>query len=180
LCKARRVYGSPRTQRAAAAAAERAAYARRWKRKDADELRALRRELESSAEPGDLGVGPGGIADIEFLVQALQLQHARKNHLLRSPNTLAAVRALHQAGLLNGEEQAFLESGYRLLRSIQGRLRLMSSETRDQLPRDPVELSKLAHLLRYSGSEALVSDCERTMAEVRKRFDAVLEVAGIK
>ena len=50
---------------------------------------------------GDLKRGPGGIVDIEFLVQMLQLQHARKNPRLRTPNTLAALAALHAAGLLD-------------------------------------------------------------------------------
>ena len=94
LCKARPVYGSPRTRRAAAAAVQRAAFGHRWRRKDADEIREMRHRLEATVGAGDLKRGPGGIVDIEFLVQMLQLQHARKNPSLRTANTLAALRAL--------------------------------------------------------------------------------------
>ncbi len=178
LCKARPVYGSPRTRRAAAAAVQRAAYGHRWRRKDAAEIREMRHRLEATVGAGDLKRGPGGIVDIEFLVQMLQLQHARRNPSLRTANTLAALQALKDAGLMSAEEEAFFESGYRLLRTIESRLRLMNSTARDQLPHDPMELNKLAHLLRYSSSDALMCDYEKTTREIRARFDGALEAAG--
>src|SRR5207247_1453166 len=107
LCKARPVYGSPRTQRMAALAVQRAAFGHRWRRKDASEIREMRRRLESTVGSGDLKRGPGGIVDIEFLVQMLQLQHGRTDSSLRTPNTLAALRALRAAGLITAEEQTF-------------------------------------------------------------------------
>ena len=127
---------------------------------------------------GDLKRGPGGIVDIEFLVQMLQLQHARKHPSLRTPNTLAALRAIYETGLMGGEEHAFFESAYRLLRTIEGRLRLMNSTARDRLPRDAMELNKLAHLLRYSSSDALMGDYEKTTRQIRERFDAAFDAAG--
>jgi len=178
LCKARPVYGSTRTRRVAAAAVQRAAYGHRWRRKDAKEIREMRHRLEATVGAGDLKRGPGGIVDIEFLVQMLQLQHARKNPSLRTANTLAAMRALNDAGLMSADEQAFFDSSYRLLRTIESRLRLMNSTARDQLPHDPMELNKLAHLLRYSSSDALMSDYEMTTRQIRARFDAALEEAG--
>ncbi|MGA2253571.1 MAG: bifunctional [glutamate--ammonia ligase]-adenylyl-L-tyrosine phosphorylase/[glutamate--ammonia-ligase] adenylyltransferase [Thermoguttaceae bacterium] len=178
LCKARPVYGSPRTRRAAAAAVQRAAFGHRWRRKAAIEIREMRHRLEATVGAGDLKRGPGGIVDIEFLVQMLQLQHARKNPSLRTANTLAALRALCEAGLMSADEQAFFDSGYRLLRTIESRLRLMNSTARDQLPHDPMELNKLAHLLRYSSSDALMSDYENTTRHIRERFDAALDAAG--
>jgi glutamate-ammonia-ligase adenylyltransferase len=177
LCKARPVYGSPRTQRAATAAVQRAAFGHRWRRKDAGEIRAMRHRLEATAGTGDLKRGPGGIVDIEFLVQMLQLQHGRKTPNIRTPNTLAALGALRAAGLMTGEEQTFFDSAYRLLRTIESRLRLMNSTARDQLPRDPMELNKLAHLLRYSSGDALMSDYEKTTREIRERFDAAMDSA---
>jgi glutamate-ammonia-ligase adenylyltransferase len=178
LCKARPVYGSPRTRRAAAAAVQRAAFGHRWRRKDADEIREMRHRLEATVGAGDLKRGPGGIVDIEFLVQMLQLQHARRNPGLRKANTLAALRAIGEAGLMSADEQAFFDSGYRLLRTIESRLRLMNSTARDQLPHDPMELNKLAHLLRYSSGDALMCDYEKTTRQVRERFDAALDAAG--
>jgi [glutamine synthetase] adenylyltransferase / [glutamine synthetase]-adenylyl-L-tyrosine phosphorylase len=178
LCKARPVYGSPRTCRRATVAVQRAAFGRRWRRKDANEIRRMRSRLEATVGAGDLKRGPGGIVDIEFLVQMFQLQHARKNPSLRTPNTLAALHAIHEAGLFSPEEHAFFDSGYRLLRTIESRLRLMNSTARDQLPQDAMELNKLAHLLRYSSADALMCDYEKTTRQIRERFDAAFDVAG--
>jgi [glutamine synthetase] adenylyltransferase / [glutamine synthetase]-adenylyl-L-tyrosine phosphorylase len=178
LCKARTVYGLPRTVRTATAAVHRAAFARRWRRKDAGEIRQMRQRLENTVGAGDLKRGPGGIVDIEFLVQMLQLQHARKNPALRVSNTLAALLALQAAGILPAEDHRFLESSYRFLRTLEGRLQLMHSTARDQLPGDATELNKLAHLMRYSSSDALLCDYEKTTRQIRERFDAAFDAAG--
>jgi [glutamine synthetase] adenylyltransferase / [glutamine synthetase]-adenylyl-L-tyrosine phosphorylase len=178
LCKARPVYGSPRTMRAVTAAAHRAAFARRWRRKDASEIRHMRQRLENTVGAGDLKRGPGGIVDIEFLVQMLQLQHARKNPDLRVSNTLAALKALQSSGILPEEEHRFFESRYRFLRTIESRLQLMNSTARDQLPHDLMDLNKLAHLLRYPGGDALMCDYEKATGQIRQRFDAAFDAAG--
>ena len=65
----------------------------------------------------------GGIVDIEFLAQMLQLKHARDNPRLRAANTLSALGELHGAGLLSDEDHEFFQQSYRLLRTIEGRLR---------------------------------------------------------
>ena len=88
------------------------------------------------------------------------------------------MRALQEAGLISTDEQAFFESGYRLLRTIESRLRLLNSTARDQLPHDPMELNKLAHLLRYPSSDALMCDYEKTTRQIRERFDAAFDAAG--
>ena len=51
----------------------------------------------------------------------------------------------------------------------------MNSTARDQLPRDAVELTKLAHLLHYPGSDALLTDYETATREIRRRFERVVE-----
>ncbi len=136
--------------------------------------------LEETAAAGDLKRGPGGIVDIEFLVQMLQLQHARKHPRLRTPNTLAALAELHAAGLLGGDDYRFFDLQYRFLRMIEGRLRLLNSTARDTLPRDATELNKLAHLMHYPGSDALLADYESVTREIRRRFECMLEEAAAR
>ena len=178
LCKARAIYGSPRAVRRATTAIHRAAFGHRWRRKDADEIRHMRMRLEETVAQGDLKRGHGGIVDIEFLVQMFQLQYARKNPRLRIPNTLAALCELRDAGLLAAQDYELFNTGYRLLRTIESRLRLINSTARDRLPHDPVELYKLAHLLRYSSSEALMTDYENATRRIRERFDQVFDAEG--
>ncbi len=176
LCKARVIYGSPRAAKAAMAVVAKAAFAHRWRRKDAAEIRRMRSRLENSAAAvGDLKRGPGGIVDIEFLVQMLQLKHARGNADLRVSNTLAALLALYQAEIISVDDYELFDVSYRLLRTIEGRLRLMNSAARDQLPQDPVELTKLANLLHYPSRDGLLMDYENATRQIRQRFDRIFD-----
>jgi glutamate-ammonia-ligase adenylyltransferase len=175
LCKARVVYGSPRAAKAAAAVAAKAAFAHRWRRKNADAIRQMRQRLEETATVGDLKRGPGGIVDIEFLVQMLQLKYGRIHPRVRTPNTLSALRELYGAGLVSADDYDFFFTSYRLLRTIESRLRLMNSTARDQLPQDPTELAKLAHLLHQHRSEALLADYENYTRRIRERFYHVFD-----
>ena len=138
----------------------------------------MRGRLEETALTGDLKRGPGGIVDIEFLVQMLQLRYARKYPQLRTPNTLAALAEIRAAELLPDDDCQFFDATYRWLRTIEGRLRLMNSTARDTLPRDATELQKLAHLLHYPGSDALLADYDAATQEIRRRFDLHFEAAG--
>ena len=174
LCKARVVFGSPRAGAAAIDVVARAAFDHPWQPSDAVEIRRMRGRLEETADAsGDLKRGPGGIVDIEFLVQMLQLKHARDNPRLRVANTLAALDELHRAGLMADDDREFFARSYRLLRTIEGRLRLMNSTARDRLPRDPVELTKLAGLLHYASGESLMTDYETASREIRRRFELI-------
>ncbi len=158
------------------AAVAKAAFAHRWRRKDAVEIRRMRQRMEDATPAaGDLKRGPGGIVDIEFLVQMLQLKHARGKPSLRQPNTLAALGELYRAGLLGVDDYEFFDVSYRLLRKIEGRLRLMNSTARDRLPQDPIELHKLANLLQYAGSDGLLMDYENATRQIRRRFEAIVE-----
>lgn len=181
LCKARPISGSARAMKAVTAVVSKAAFAHRWRQKDAVEIRGMRRRMEEAAPAaGDLKRGPGGIVDIEFLVQMLQLQHARGNMALRVPNTLAALHELYRAELLTADDFEFFDAGYRLLRTIEGRLRLMNSTARDQLPQDWVELTKLANLLHYPSSDGLLTDYENATRGIRQRFERVFEAEGAR
>jgi glutamate-ammonia-ligase adenylyltransferase len=178
LCKARVVYGSLHAMKAARAAVVKAAFAHRWRRKDAVEIRQMRQRLEdTAASAGDLKRGPGGLVDIEFLVQMLQLQHARSNPDLRVSNTLVGLRALYRAGLISVDDFELFDASYRLLRRIEGRLRLMNSTARDQLPQDPGELNKLANLLHYPSRDGLLMDFESATRQIRQRFERIFEEA---
>jgi glutamate-ammonia-ligase adenylyltransferase len=176
LCKARPVYGVLKAAKAAMSAVVEAAFAHRWRRKDAAEIREMRRRLEDSAVGGgDLKRGSGGIVDIEFLVQMFQLKHARGNPRLRTTNTLTALAELYRADLLPVDDFECFDASYRLLRTIEGRLRLMNATARDRLPQDPVELTKLASLLHYPSSEGLLLDFENAARQTRRRFDRIFE-----
>src|SRR5262249_51310823 len=143
LCKARVVYASPELAQRTLTAVEEAAYGLPWRADDLDTMREMRQRLEQTAAPGNLKRGPRGIVDIEFLVQMLQLRYGFESAAVRLPNTLSALAALRAAGHLHADDAEFLTRSYRFLRTIQARLRLMSTTARDTLPDDPHELDNL-------------------------------------
>ena len=175
LCKARVVFGSARVAKVATSAVGKAAFAHRWRSQYVEEIRSMRHRLEQSADSGDLKRGPGGIVDIEFLVQMLQLKHGRRNAKLRRSNTLAGLAALYAAEHLSGKDYDFFDLSYRMLRRIEGYLCLMNSTAPDKLPDDPTELAKLAHLLEHRSSEALLKDYENSTRQIRQRFDRIFD-----
>ncbi len=175
LCKARVVYGSPRNSALAATVVAKAAFEHPWRREAAEEIRSMRRRMQDTVGAGNLKRGAGGIVDVEFLVQMLQLKHARRHPSIRQPNTLAALAALAQAGFLVSEDALLLDRSYRFLRSLEARLRLMNPTARDTLPEDPTELAKLARMLRFPSGEALLAEVSNTTGRIRECFDRLLE-----
>ncbi|MBN1590252.1 MAG: hypothetical protein JW888_12125 [Pirellulales bacterium] len=178
LCKARVVDGSPRVAKLAHRVVGRAAFEHPWQPGDANQIREMRQRLEASATADDLKRGPGGIVDIEFLVQMLQLKNGRRNQALRVPNTLLALKALHKNGLLTDDDFSFFDRGYRFLRTLEARLRLISVTPQSKLPDEPTELAKLAHLMRYAEGDALLADYRACRKENRHRFDRVFDDAA--
>ena len=179
LCRARVVLGNEVTHRAALDAFAEAAFAHPWNSGDADEIVQMRRRLEEAAGKGNLKRGVGGIVDIEFITQMLQLRYGRDNPQVRQPNTLAALIALHEASILSHKDCEYLTRSYRLLRTIESRLRLMNSTARNDLPADDNELAKLAQTLGYPESSKLLEDCESFTRRNRKMFDRFFSEAAV-
>ena len=173
LVKARVLLGSRPAAAAAMQIVHRAAYDRRWTAEEVAAIRAMRFRMEEGAKPTNLKRGPGGVVDIEFIAQMLQLVHGGANPALRTPETLAALEALHAAGHLAAADHAFLVAAYRMLRTIEGRLRLLDATARHDFPTDPVEQRKLAHLLGVPDPDALVADVQALTARIRTTFDRI-------
>ncbi|HVX63548.1 MAG TPA: bifunctional [glutamate--ammonia ligase]-adenylyl-L-tyrosine phosphorylase/[glutamate--ammonia-ligase] adenylyltransferase [Pirellulales bacterium] len=173
LCKARPILGSPQAEAAAVKLVATAAYDHVWQSEYAKAISDMRRRMEETAPPGNIKRGPGGIVDIEFLVQMLQLKHGRKNPGLRSPNTLTALAALHAAGHVSEDDFAYFSKSYSFLRSVESRLRLMNCVSR-VLPDDPIELAKLALALGYADGAHLTAECDKYLHRNRERFNALI------
>ncbi len=178
LCRARVVLGSARGRQLAQEAIERATFARPWSPGDAAAIAQMRRRLEEASTAKNLKRGPGGIVDIEFLVQMLILKHGHdRPDSLRLSNTLDALNGLHHAGYLSAADHKQLCDSYRFLRTLEGRLRLTNTEARDDLPDDPAELAKLAHLMGYESGELLCDECRRVRQQTRAVFTRLVSAA---
>jgi glutamate-ammonia-ligase adenylyltransferase len=176
LCKTRVVFGGDEFSGQVMSVVHRCAFEPKLTGDDLATVRDMRTKLEETAEPGNLKRGPGGLVDIEFLVQSLQLQHGEIDPTVRVPGTLAALAALCQSGILSPEDFEYLSESFRFLRTIEARLRLMSTTARDDLPQQWSELAKLASLLGYASPDNLLFDCRHYTSENRKRFERLLKM----
>jgi [glutamine synthetase] adenylyltransferase / [glutamine synthetase]-adenylyl-L-tyrosine phosphorylase len=154
LLKARPAAGGPEL---GAAFAEQAA-TRVWGRPlGADDLRALRamkaRTERAVALQGlsqrEIKLGRGGIRDIEFAVQLLQLVHGRDDPTLRAPATLAALEALATGGYVARPDADGLADAYRFLRAAEHRLQLVEDRQVHALPSSTSARAHLARVLGY-------------------------------
>ena len=91
----------------------------------------------------------GGLRDIEFLIQALQLIHARENPKLICGNTLEAIQKLRNADIMKEKTAAALSEHYHFLRRVEHFLQLLEDRQEHSLPDDPVELGALAGRMRW-------------------------------
>jgi len=118
-----------------------------------DEVQSMRRRVELSVGPRqagrDLKLGPGGLRDVEFAVQLLQLVHGRADDSLRSGSTLVALDALAAGGYVGRDDAARLAASYRFLRSLEHRLMLQRLRRTHLLPDDPEGLRWVARALGY-------------------------------
>ena len=173
LTKARVAIAAPEVIESLRDVVARAAYDHPWHSGQAEAIRDMRRRMEENAPSSNIKRGPGGIVDIEFVVQMLQLKHGRDNPAIRNPNAMAALGLLHQHGYLNSEDYEYFMTSYRFLRTIESRLRLMQAPTR-VLPDDPIELAKLARALGYSDGAELQAESRHYLRRNRERFDALI------
>jgi glutamate-ammonia-ligase adenylyltransferase len=120
-----------------------------------NEIKALKRRIEhrtsrAGENETDVKTGHGGIRDIEFTIQFLQLLNGGDLPGVRQPNTLKALQALERAGCLNDQEYRALDDAYRFLRKTEHRLQLMFDLQTHTLPEKPDELRKLALRMGYT------------------------------
>ncbi len=119
-----------------------------------NEIKALKRRIEQKAGRAGVGAtevktGRGGIRDIEFTIQFLQLLNGGDLPAVRQRNTLLALQALERAGCLTDQEYRVLDDSYRFLRKTEHRLQLLFDLQTHRLPDDAEELRKLALRMGY-------------------------------
>ncbi|RPK86000.1 MULTISPECIES: bifunctional [glutamine synthetase] adenylyltransferase/[glutamine synthetase]-adenylyl-L-tyrosine phosphorylase [Streptomyces] len=95
----------------------------------------------------ELKLGPGGLRDVEFAVQLLQLVHGRSDASLRSGSTLEALRALAEGGYVGRADAAQLDEAYRFLRSMEHRIQLYRLRRTHLVPEDEGDLRRLGRSL---------------------------------
>ncbi|MEQ7123438.1 bifunctional [glutamine synthetase] adenylyltransferase/[glutamine synthetase]-adenylyl-L-tyrosine phosphorylase [Actinopolymorpha sp. B11F2] len=118
-----------------------------------EDVQAMRRRVVDHIPAAELDrqlkLGPGGLRDVEFAVQLLQLVHGRADPTLHSPSTLCALEALTQGGYVGRGDGAALADAYRFLRTLEHRVQLTRLRRTHLLPADERELRALGRSLGY-------------------------------
>jgi glutamate-ammonia-ligase adenylyltransferase len=154
-----------------------------WRRKLPTEvihgIRAIKARVESERIPADedpdfhLKLGPGGLSDVEFLVQLMQLRHGGELPELRVTGTFAALHALRGAGLLTGGDFKALYDAYLFCTRVRLRLHLQSGRPSDSLPTDPGETARLAASLGFGRTGVLREEYRKYTRRSRRAFESL-------
>jgi glutamate-ammonia-ligase adenylyltransferase len=178
LLKARPAAGHPGLGRRWLDAAQRWLWSRPFDSDDLRSLRAMKARTEGEvARKGlngrELKRGPGGIRDIEFTVQLLQLVHGHLDPQLRGAGTLPTLVEMAAAGYIDPTDATDLAEAYRFLRAVEHRLQLVDEQQVHTLPTDPTALDRLARVMgerdtpEASAAEELDRDLRRVQLTVR-------------
>ena len=116
----------------------------------------------------EIKLGPGGLRDIEFTVQLLQLVHGRTDDTIHQRDTLSALEALTDAGYVGRSEAAQFAKHYKFLRFLEHRIQLSDMRRTHLMPTSEAKLRPLARSLSTkTTAEGLVEEWEKVKVEVR-------------
>jgi glutamate-ammonia-ligase adenylyltransferase len=155
LIKVRPVAGDTRLGEEFVAAIEPFVYRRYLSVAEINEIKALKRRIEQKSgqfgeSETEVKTGHGGIRDVEYTIQFLQLLNGGDLPDIRLSNTLKAMRALEKVGCLTDLEYRVLDDAYRFLRKTEHRLQIMFDLQTHRLPDKPEEMRKLALRMGYA------------------------------
>ncbi|TDD67085.1 bifunctional [glutamine synthetase] adenylyltransferase/[glutamine synthetase]-adenylyl-L-tyrosine phosphorylase [Jiangella aurantiaca] len=137
-----------------------------------DDVHAMRRRVEDHIRPAEadrqLKLGPGGLRDVEFAVQLLQLVHGRADVSLHDGNTLDTLAALTAGGYVGRLDGAVLDAAYRFLRTFEHRIQLRGLRRTHVVPDSDEQLRILARSLAMKQPAELVDVWHQQAREVRR------------
>src|SRR6266446_4508160 len=122
----------------------------------------------------DVKLGRGGIRDIEFIVQTLQLIHGARHPFLQEPSMLKALRALRELDLLPTNDVLALDNTYRFLRRVEHRLQIEAEQQTHTVPDQPEALHHLARSLRFSCANDFTAALQNRMGSVGPIFRRII------
>ena len=147
------------------------------------EIQKMRHRIETERgdqQPGagEFKTGSGGIIEVEFLVQTLQLCHGTKYPQLRTAHTLAALNRLAALGLVEEEEASQLRWYYLFLRRIETTLRRIENTGVSHLPADKHEQAVLAKRLSFPDAGAFLAAYRHATGRLRELYERLMPSSG--
>lgn len=143
-----------------------------------EQMLSMRQRIEEHGAGNDLKRGSGGIRDVEFLTQVLQLLHGNDNETLRIASTCDALRAIETAGILDHVVVNALITGYTFLRKLEHRTQLVRDRQTHAVPEDEparLALARSMDLAEYADLEKALNFHRRT---VQSLYRSTLQIGG--
>ncbi|HMM95921.1 bifunctional [glutamine synthetase] adenylyltransferase/[glutamine synthetase]-adenylyl-L-tyrosine phosphorylase [Phycicoccus sp.] len=143
------------------------------------DVQAMRRRVEEHIPKAEaerqIKLGAGGLRDVEFSVQLLQLVHGRADESLRTATTLEGLAALSAGGYVGREDAATLETAYRSLRALEHRIQLQRLRRTHLMPTAEADLRRLGRAMghRASPAEAVQEQWRARRREVRRLHERI-------
>jgi glutamate-ammonia-ligase adenylyltransferase len=138
-----------------------------------DEIRRMKTKIDAAFKKDDIKRGYGGIREIEFFVQALQLIYGGKEPLVREKNIMLALHRLFQKNLVGHEDYSLLNDNYMFLRKLEHRLQQLNDLQTHSIPADRNELTALGRKMGYPDAASFLKEVEGRRRMVRDIYDSL-------
>ena len=144
-----------------------------------EQLRDLHGRIAEAAiqrrKADDIKVGAGGIRELEFAVQLIQMVRGGRDPALRTTSTRAALRVIGERGHMEPDRVAALAAAYDFLRRLEHRLQYYDDQQTQALPREPSHQAAIARAMDFPDYESLVAALDRHRAAVTAAFNGLFE-----
>lgn len=143
-----------------------------------DALRSMKMQINKQVRRkglnNDIKLGSGGIREVEFIVQALQLVHGGRDKRLQEPSLYKAMRVLQDNDYLPVDTVDELRNAYAFLRSLEHKLQGLANKQTQMLVSDTIEQQRVAMAMRYAHWDALMEALEQHRYRVAQHFSDVI------
>jgi [glutamine synthetase] adenylyltransferase / [glutamine synthetase]-adenylyl-L-tyrosine phosphorylase len=132
-------------------------------------------QVKRTGMADNIKLGPGGIREIEFLVQLEQLIRGGRDPRLRATGTLPAIAALTQACVFSEAESLALKENYLFLRALENRVQMLSDQQTHDVPEAPELRDRIAGSLNFDSFDELQTQLEQVRANVQLAYFKAIE-----
>lgn len=138
-----------------------------------DEIRRMKTKIDETFKKDDIKRGYGGIREIEFFVNALQLIYGGRDKILRNPGTLKCLHMLLQKNIIGQRDCSVLSDNYAFLRKLEHRIQQVNDLQTHSIPPDRGEVLALARKMGFPEASLFLSDLRRRRSLVRQTYDSL-------
>ena len=174
MVKARVISGSASSRKHLAALLKPFVYRRYHDYRVFEGLAVLKQKIDAQARSRGMGenikLGPGGIREIEFFVQAFQILKGGRNHRLQSPSIFDCFEAFEDEDFVDRDTLATLREAYCFLRMIENRIQMYEDRQTHELPENPAQQARIAYGMGFDDWQALAARLRQHREQVNRVF----------